>query len=200
MARRKQEIGAYAEAIRKLRQVLLKDPSFVPAYYRMGSAYEKLGDRSEALKAYKKVLELEPKHIYARMRLASVYSKQVKNELAIEEYKKVAKLRPKDKEIPFKIALQYWYLQKLPETTFYYKKAIELDSNYLQAHLNLASVYEKMKDWDNALREITVSIQLARKKQDEHTVSIANNKLVLFKGRMNMTNELLKKRTEPPFK
>ena len=103
------------------------------------------------------------------------------------------------KEIPFKIALQYWFLQKLPETAEYYGKAIAIDPEYLQAHLNLASVYERMKLWDKALKEVAISLHLAKKNQDEHTVSVANNKLTLFKGRMNMTEEDYLRKTQPPF-
>ena len=198
-ARKKQAIGAYTEAVEELKKALVIDPNFIPAHYRMGLVYEEWDNRPEALNSYKKVLELKPDYTDARMGLASVYAKQVKNELAIGEYKKVAQLKPRDREIPFKIALEYWYLQKLPETAAYYEKAIALDPNYLQAHLNLASVYERMKDWDNALKEIAISMHLAKINQDDHTVSIAKNKLVLFKGRMNMTSEDFKRKTQPPF-
>ena len=198
-ARKKQEIGAYAEAIDELTKALAIDPNFISAYYRMGSVFEEWDKRPEAITAYKKSLELDPKHTHARMGLATLYTKQVKNELAIEEYKKVAQLKPDDKEIPFKIALQYWFLQKLPETAEYYGKAIAIDPEYLQAHLNLASVYERMKLWDKALKEVAISLHLAKKNQDEHTVSVANNKLTLFKGRMNMTEEDYLRKTQPPF-
>ena len=118
-AREKQKIGAYSEAVDELMTALKIDPDFIQAHYQIGSVFEEWDDRPEAIKAYRKVLQLEPKHADARMGLASVFSKQVKNELAIEEYKKVAQLKTGDKEIFFKIALEYWYLQKFPETIFY---------------------------------------------------------------------------------
>jgi Tfp pilus assembly protein PilF len=91
--------------------------------------------------------------------------------LAILEYKKAAALKPTDPEIHFKIALEYWYLQKLPETAEHYRKVIELKPDHLQAHLNLASVYEHMKQWDDSLKEIAISLQFGKKTGNQQAIS-----------------------------
>ena len=99
----------------------------------------------------------------------------------------------------FKIALEYWYLQKLPETAKSYRRVIELDPNHLQAHLNLASVYERMKDWPKTLEEIQTALKIAKKNNDEYSISVAEGKLKFVKGQMNMTDKDLIRRTQPPF-
>ncbi|MFQ6614457.1 MAG: tetratricopeptide repeat protein [Fidelibacterota bacterium] len=195
----KQEIGAFEEAIEILNKALEIDPKFVPAYYRKGSVYEEWDRRKEAVAAYQQALEIDPNHINARLGLASVYGKLFKNEWAILEYEKAAELKPTDPEIPFKIALEYWYLQKFPETAEYYRKVIALNPDYLQAHLNLASVYERMKKWDQSLKEIAISLQLGKQTGNQQAVSIAENKLLFLKGRMNLTEAEMERRTKPPF-
>ena len=196
---KRQETGTYDEAIEILNRALKADPRFAPAYYRMGVIYEEWDKRPEALESYKKAIEIDPEYVDARLGLASVYSKSVLNDLAVDEYLKVAEKRPDDPEIHFQIALQYWYLQQIPQTAEYYRKVIALDPKYLQAHLNLASVYERMKEWEKALKEIAISRQLARETQNPQATSIAENKLAFLKGRMNLTAEEMKRRTEPPF-
>jgi tetratricopeptide (TPR) repeat protein len=199
LAFKKQEIGAFEEAIEILNKALKVDPEFVPAHYLMGSIYEEWDQRKKAIAAYQQALKIDPNHIDARLGLASVYDKSLKNEMAILEYEKAAKLKPTDPEIHFKIALEYWYLQKLPKTAEYYRKVIELNPDHLQAHLNLASVYEHMKEWDKSLKEIAISLQLGKQTGNKQAISIAENKLLFLKGRMNLTAEEMERRTKPPF-
>ena len=196
---KKQEIGAYEEAIEILNRALNIDPGFVPAHYQMGLVYEEWDKRKEAIATYKKVLDLEPENIDAHLGLGSVYAKQIRNDLAVKEYLKAAKIKPGDPEIHFKIALEYWYLQNLPETAEHYRKVIGIDPNHLQAHLNLASVYERMKDWEKALEEIEIAQRLGKETGNQQALSIAERKLIFFKSRMNMTENEMKRKTQPPF-
>lgn len=200
LAIQKQEIGAFEDAIEILNRALEIDPQFIPAHYRMGSVYAEWDRRKEAIAGYQQVLKLNPQHLDARLGLATAYGKSFKNELAIMEFEKAAELQPADPEIQFKIALEYWYLQKLPETAEHYRKVIALNPDYLQAHLNLASVYEHMKEWDKSLKEIAISLQLGKQTENPQAIAIAKNKLLFLKGRMNLTEEEMERKTKPPFK
>ena len=159
-----------------------------------------MASRKDAIAAYQQVLQLDPRHLDARLGLASAYGKSFKNERAIREYEKAAELKPSDPEIQFKIALEYWYIQKLPKTAEHYRKVIALNPDHLQAHLNLASVYERMKEWDPAFREIETAMTIAKKTGNSQAISIAENKLLILKGGMNLTEEDLERKTKPPFK
>lgn len=196
---KKQEIGAFGEAVDLLDQALKTDPRFVPAFYRKGQVYEEWDKRQEAIQAYKKALEIEAMHEGARLGLGSMYSKLNRNDLAIQEYKKVAAVRPNDPELHFQIALQYWYIQKLPECAEHYLKVIEINPDHMQAHLNLASVYERMKDWENAMDQIEIALRLGKANMDEQTIAIAERKLHFIKGRMNLTAKDMNRKTQPPF-
>ena len=196
---KKQEIGAYEEAVELLDQAIKIDPRFVPAFYLKGQVYEEWDKRQEAIQAYKKALEIEATHEGARLGLGSVYSKLNRNDLAIQEYKKVAATRPNDPELHFQIALQYWFIQKLPECAEHYLKVIEINPDHMQAHLNLASVYERMKDWENAFDQIEFALRLGRANKDEQAIAIAERKLHFIKGRINLTAKEMNRKTQPPF-
>lgn len=199
LAFQKQEIGAFEEAITILNKALKTDPEFVPAHYRMGAVYEEWDRRKEAINAYQRALEIDPNHLDGRLGLASAYGKAFQSEMAIIEYKKAAQLKPTDPAIQFKIALEYWYLQKLPETAEHYRKVIAMNPDHLQAHLNLASVYERLKEWDKSLKEIAIARQLGKQTGNQQAIAIAENKLLFLKGRMNLTEEEMERRTLPPF-
>ncbi len=174
-------------------------PSLPPRIIRRGLIYEEWDKREEALKEYKKAIEIDPAYDDARLGLASVYGKSVLNDLAVEQLLKVAETRKDDPEIHFKIALEYWYLQDIPKSANHYVRVIEIAPEHLQAHLNLISVYERMKNWGKAIEEIETVKWLAGETQNQPAMSIAERKLKFIKGRMNLTEEEMKRKTEPPF-
>ena len=195
----KQETGAYDEAIDILDQVLAANALYAPAHYQKGLIYEEWDRREESLASYKKAVEINPTYNEARLGLASLYDKSVLNELALEQYLKVAETRVDDQGIHFKIALEYWYLQDIPKTAEHYIKVIEINPEHLQAHLNLISVYERMKNWEKALEEIVIVKRLAQKTNNQQAMKIVKNKFKFIEGRMNLTKKDIKRKSEPPF-
>ncbi len=195
----KQETGAYDEAIDILDQVLAANALYAQAHYQKGLIYEKWDRREESLASYKKAVEINPTYNEARLGLASLYDKSVLNELALEQYLKVAETRVDDQAIHFKIALEYWYLQDIPKTAEHYIKVIEVNPEHLQAHLNLISVYERMKNWEKALEEIVIVKRLSQKTNNQQAMKIVENKFKFIEGRMNLTKKDIKRKSEPPF-
>ncbi len=199
LADSKKTAGAYDEAIDALDKALQLDPLSAQVFYQKGLIYEEWDKREEALEAYREAIEINPDHNDARLGLASLYDKSVLNELALEQYLKVAETIKNDPELYFKIALEYWYLQDILKTAEYYNRVIELNKDHLQAHLNLVSVYERMKDWEKALWEVKIVKQLSSATQDQQAMKIAENKLKFIEGRMNLTKGDIKRKSEPPF-
>ena len=56
-----------------------------------------------------------------------------------------------------------------------------------------------MKNWQKALDEIEIVRRIAGKNQNQHAINIAEKKLNFIKGRMNLTKQEMKRKTEPPF-
>ena len=102
---------------------------------------------------------MEPENLPARLGLGEVYSKMTRNDLAVTEFLKAESIKPDDTELLFKIALEYWYDQKIKKAANYYQKILAIEPNHMQTHLNLISVYEKLKDWEKALEEIEIMFQ-----------------------------------------
>jgi hypothetical protein len=56
-----------------------------------------------------------------------------------------------------------------------------------------------MRNWERAIEEIETVRRLAGKTQNQQAINIAENKLKFIQGRMNLTEQEMKRKTEPPF-
>jgi tetratricopeptide (TPR) repeat protein len=198
-AKEKQRIGAYDEAIEILNAAVKIDAKFVPAYNRMGLIFFESDRKNESVVVFKKALDIDPENLQTRLGLGETYSMLTRNDLAVVQFLKAAEIKKNDPEILFKIALEYWYHQNLEKCKEYYNKVLEIEPNHVQVHLNLISVYERMKDWRHAIKEIEISKRLGKEKNDSTTISIAERKKKFIIGRMNLTEEEYLKKSQPPF-
>jgi len=198
-SKEKQRIGAYDEAIEILNMAVKIDPKFVPAYNQMGLILFEADKKDESVEAFKNAIAIDPENLNSRLGLGKTYSMITRNDLAVEQYLKAADLKKNDPEILFKIALEYWYHQNLEKSKEYYNKVLEIDSSHIQTHLNLISVYESLEEWKKAIREIEISRQLGKEKNDSSVISIAERKKKFIIGRMDLTEEEYQRKSQPPF-
>jgi tetratricopeptide (TPR) repeat protein len=198
-SKEKQRIGAYDEAIEILNMAVKIDPKFVPAYNQMGLILFEADKKDQSVEAFKNAIAIDPENLNSRLGLGKTYSMITRNDLAVEQYLKAADLKKNDPEILFKIALEYWYHQNLEKSKEYYNKVLEIDSSHIQTHLNLISVYESLEEWKKAIREIEISRQLGKEKNDSSVVSIAERKKKFIIGRMDLTEEEYQRKSQPPF-
>ena len=198
-AKEKQRIGAYDEAIEILNVAVKIDAKFVPAYNQMGLIFFESDRKDESVVVFKKAMAIDPENLQTRLGLGETYSMLTRNDLAVVQFLKAAQIKKNDPEILFKIALEYWYHQNLEKCKEYYNKVLAIEPNHVQVHLNLISVYERMKDWRHAIKEIEISKRLGEEKNDSTTISIAERKKKFIIGRMNLTEEEYLKKSQPPF-
>lgn len=198
-AKERQRIGAYDEAIEILNVAVKIDPKFVSAYNQMGFIFFEADKKDESVEAFQKAIAIDPENLNARLGLGKTYSMITRNDLAVEQYLKAADLKKNDPEILFMIALEYWYHQNFEKSKEYYNKVLEIDPKHIQSHLNLISVYESLEQWKKAIREIEISRQLGKEKNDSQAISIAERKKNFIVGRMNLTEEEYQRKTQPPF-
>ena len=59
-------------AIEAYRQALKLNPTYVPALFNLGNAYEDLGDRDAALESYRRILEIAPREVEPLARIANL--------------------------------------------------------------------------------------------------------------------------------
>lgn len=113
--------------------------------------------KTKVISALEEILQKEPNNIDARLSLASVYESNNLEDKAIKEYHKVVELAPENAYAHFALGNiyknesdQYMTINKAEEE---WKKAIEHDPNFVDAHHNLAVSYYEKKEYSKALEE-----------------------------------------------
>jgi superkiller protein 3 len=122
--------------------------------YRRGLALGAQGDEDDAIQAYKCALEADPDHVFARVQLALAYAQRERYDQAAETLQPAADVAPDDARVQYNLgnihARQAVEAGELINDGYAdaamraYRRAIELDPQFLKAYYNLACVAEKL--------------------------------------------------------
>lgn len=108
--------------------------------YNLATCYESRGDISEAISTYKKVIDHESKHVNALSNMAQLQQDTGLWLLAEEHYRQALQEKT-EPELLNNYGTLLNQTGRYDEAISCYKKAIDLDPEYADAHLNLALSY-----------------------------------------------------------
>jgi tetratricopeptide (TPR) repeat protein len=141
----------------------------VEAFFHMANIFHMKGDIGKAIKAFSKVVELDPNHTDASISLSVLYNDIGKYENAKKIFKEThERVRDhslgttlEDEHINKKFSVKHYELAELyvsynryDEALFEYNKAINLDSENLEARIKLAKTYSKKGFTSKAIEEL----------------------------------------------
>lgn len=148
------------EAISRYEKALLLKPDYAEAYFGLGCSYNKLGQPDNEIKSYLKALEIKPDMVSAILNLANAYFAKRDYDAAIEYYIKGIKIAPADGRFYYNLGAAYANKSSFEQSYSAYSKAVELDPKMAEAHLGLAIVSYKLKNYDKAQRHIKTAQEL----------------------------------------
>lgn len=133
-------------------------------------------DLAGAEKEYKRAIELNPNYASAYHWYGEFLGEQGRFDESLIQWKKALELDPFSLAIGTDYALEYlYYSRKYDQAVEYLNKLIEMDPNYVRTHTYLATVYETMGRYDDAINEAEKRAALQGMKPEE----IAQGKKVL---------------------
>jgi tetratricopeptide (TPR) repeat protein len=118
-------------------------------YYHLGLDFEKRGDVIHALKYYRASAKEDPSFRPAFNNLGVIYSRQGRADLAIGFFRQALELG-EDAAIYFNLGSESFRLERFDHSEKYLKKALSFDRRMLKAHLLLAYLYGKKRDFASA--------------------------------------------------
>ncbi|HEY6246791.1 MAG TPA: protein kinase [Pyrinomonadaceae bacterium] len=134
-------------------------------------------DLAGAEKEYKRAIDLNPNYASAYHWYAEFLGEQGRFDEGLANWKKALELDPFSLAIGTDYGLEYlYYSRKYDQAVDYLNKLVEMDPNYVRTHTYLATVYETMGRYDDAISEIEKRVALQGMKPEE----IANGKRVLI--------------------
>ncbi len=151
-----QSLGNRWKAAAQFRASTQLDPTYPEPYKALGdlflSAPRRLFD--QAVEAYAKALEIRPFYADAYVGLGDAKASKSDVDGAVAAYQKALSFNPIDAKVHVSLGKLYYSEKGLYyESVQAYKKAIDLDSGYLEARMGLAEVYEDKGLYQEAIGE-----------------------------------------------
>ncbi len=144
--------------------------------------YQDLNDPEGALDLYNQAVEIDPENQYNYYARAEYFSDQDKWQLALEDYKKSFELNQELSNVVFRIAYVYGVLDEYDLQLSTYMKFLENFGEDRVVYNNMALIYAyDLEDYDKAIEYYDLSINLARKSNQEYTLAIRNKAELLYR-------------------
>lgn len=159
LAKQKINNNELGEAGIILKRCISIQPENSMVHTLIGCANAKNGDFVFAIKSFDKALELNEKNYSALTSLGSLYFSIGDNVNAIANYRKSIKIHPT--QLACKdLSLVYMQESNYAEGLFFARKAIEINENNAESHLNLAQIYSIAKNVECSIQAVKKAIKL----------------------------------------
>lgn len=154
------ERGDTLAAIRNYLIAADQNPDYFDAYMELGILYHYKRDPL-AIDYYNNALNVKPNNVQALYNIAMFYQERGNYEKALEKYRMILQLEPQNKYALHNMGWVYLMGEnKYDEAVVFFTKAIQLDTNYIEAVYNRGLSFENLKKYDNARQDYMYSLRL----------------------------------------
>ena len=140
----------YNQAIKHLEAALAMNPSHFQIYNNLGTAYLLIGQRDKAISCYQKAVKIKPDDSVSFYNIGSIYQIQNKHAQACEYFEKAYQIENNENYL-ISLALSELKAGKISDAAKHYKALALLHPEKDSFQYNLASCYEALKKYDQAI-------------------------------------------------
>jgi tetratricopeptide (TPR) repeat protein len=134
------------EALACYEQALALDPYSAEAHFNSGNALNAKGDSAAAIARFRRAVELQPGFADAHVNLGSATGKLGNYAEAEQQYRHAVALKPNPTNLVC-LGGSLGAQGRLDEEEVFYRRALEIDPGYIDAHQNLAWLLLKRGDF-----------------------------------------------------
>lgn len=149
----------FEEAMEHYQKRLQLEPTHTESYVNIGAILVKQGELIKAIDYFNKALESNPDSTEAHYNLGSTYLSMQKADEALMHYLRVVNQKP-DADTYFNIAVIYMYKERHFDAIDYFKSALSINPNFLDAHINLGATYLKIANYELAIHHYQEALNL----------------------------------------
>jgi tetratricopeptide (TPR) repeat protein len=157
------EKGDTLAAIRNYLAAANQNSDYFDAYMELGILHHYKGDPL-AIDYYNNALNASPNNAQSTQTLynmAMFYQETGNYEKALEKYRMVLQIEPHHRNTLHNMGWVYLVGEKkYEEAVVFFTKAIDLDSNYIEAVFNRGLSFENLEKYDNARQDYMYSLRL----------------------------------------
>ena len=143
--------GNLEKALYHNKEALRLDPQLVEAHNNMGIVLMREGKLEAAISQFREALQIDPNFKPAANSLRSALAIQRELESEVSKLSKLLQDNPESAELHFQLGNLFFRQGDRRQAIQQYKKALELDPEFLPALNNLALVTAANKEYDRAL-------------------------------------------------
>ncbi len=133
-------VKSFADAVSHFKRAIALNPEDVRSYIALGYVLDELGELKNADAAFRDALNLDPLNVKAKIAHAITLAKQYNLETSIEAFQDVLLQLPNDPDLNYNTALAYEMYGDLENAVKYYKKALRLNINHVEARHNVSLI------------------------------------------------------------
>ncbi|MBR1977565.1 tetratricopeptide repeat protein [bacterium] len=133
-------VKSFADAVSHFKRAIALNPEDARSYLALGYVLDELGDLKNADAAFSDVLRIDPLNVKAKTAHAITLAKQYNLETSIEAFQDVLLQIPADPDINYNTALAYEMYGDIENAIKYYKKALKLNVNHIEARHNVSLI------------------------------------------------------------
>jgi len=162
-------MGRFHEGLVRLKRAVELEPEKVEYHRSLAHSYEFRSHYDDAIRVYRTITNLAPpgssNHAEAVKKIAFLNATKLARSGEVEKAKAIfiqlAEKYPDDFMIRYSLGLAYFILRDAEKALVEFERVIELNPRYLNAYLNLASVYEMRGEISLAIESLEKIIALA---------------------------------------
>lgn len=150
----------YDEAVRRLLYLRSNHPEIADIHSILGECYMQMNRLGDAEKAFKQALAIQPDHPEALNGTAYIYATREENlDVAIKFAKKAVSIDGMRAEFHHTYGWALFKAGEIQKSIECFKRALELNSQYMLARYNLGLAYYISKDYTHALSAFNAVLQ-----------------------------------------
>ena len=162
------KMGKIKQAIAAFESAIERESKRGEIYFNFGMIYydnKELHYKAEEL--FKLAIKKKPDYAEAHLYLGNIYYKKRMLSEAMEQYKEAIDLK-EDYAIAYSnLGAVYNDFNMLDKARECYFKAIEMNDNLAEAHLNLGVLHQKQRDYEQAIKEMKIYMNMSDGKDVE---------------------------------
>ncbi|MFQ5877407.1 MAG: tetratricopeptide repeat protein [Acidobacteriota bacterium] len=182
----------FAEAMAELEAEKELSGESDSVFFNLGVAYAGEGREDDALKAFERAAALNPAKPEVFMQMAAIYEKRAEaagRDSALRQewmakaeqmYQEVIGIDPRNAAISFyNIGVKAWNANRNQEAAQAFRKSVEIDPTYAEAHRELGTALMRLQDFEGAVEHFEEYLQLKPQAKDAQEI---RNSIALLKS------------------
>jgi len=161
------DLNDFEPARADLEAALRLDPKLPHIYTLVGTVRDKTGDIAQAEGAFREALKINPDDFDANLYLGAILSKRRDLDEARPYLERAVRLNPSSSMAGYEMALLQSTSGKYEEATAALEKVVKIDPNWLEPHVQLASLYYRLHRPEDGRKEREIVDRLTAEQQSK---------------------------------